>query len=87
MAEQDPDLEHEIIRRIQAHNYAVRNQLGFNLPIGCRVYILNPKDTLLKRRSAVKPYIGTITGMVGSIYLVRTPNRIEKYSRYQLKPV
>jgi hypothetical protein len=87
MAEQDPDLEREIIRRIQARNYAVRSQLGFELPIGCRVYILNPKDTLLKRRSAVKPYIGVVEGISGSLYLVRTPNGTEKCSRYQLRPV
>jgi hypothetical protein len=87
MAEQDPDLEREIIRRIQARNYAVKSQLGFKLPIGCQVYILNPKDTLLKRRSALKPYIGVVEGRAGSLYLVRTPNGIEKSTRYQLKPV
>jgi hypothetical protein len=87
MAELDPDLEHKIIRRIQIKNYQVRNQFGFVLPIGRRVYIFNPKDTLLKRRAQVKPYIGIVEGMVGSVYLVRTPDGVEKCSRSQLKPV
>jgi hypothetical protein len=86
MAEQDGDLEREIVRRIQTNNYRVRNQYGFQLPIGCRVYIYNPKDVLLKRRAQVKPYIGVVEGVEGSLYLVRTPVGIEKCSRYQLKP-
>jgi hypothetical protein len=64
-----------------------KTQYGFELAVGTKVYIYNPRDTLLKRRTQVKPYVGTIEGMVGSIYLVRTPSGIEKCSRSQLKPV
>jgi hypothetical protein len=87
MAEQDSDLEREIIRRIQIKNEEIRNQHGFVLRIGTKVYVHNPRDTLGKRRSSVKPYVGVVVGFNGVLYDIRTPNGIQKYSRSQLKPL
>jgi hypothetical protein len=87
MAEQDSQLEREIIRRIQAQNQLVRSQIGFVIPIGSKVYVFNPKDTLGKRRTSVKPYVGVVVAFNGYIYDVKTPSGVQKYSRHQLKSV
>jgi hypothetical protein len=87
MAEQDLDLEIEIIRRFQIKNEEIRNQHGFVLDIGSKVYVYNPRDTVNKRRTSIKPYVGVVVGFNGVLYQVRTPNGIQKYSRSQLKPI
>jgi hypothetical protein len=87
MAEQDTDLEIEIIRRILMKNQEVKNQNGFVLEAGSKVYVYNPRDTMNKRRSSVKPYVGEVVRFNGILYDVRTPHGIQKYSRSQLKPV
>jgi hypothetical protein len=89
MVQNDIELEREICRRTQALNYSIRYSDGFEVPVGTNVYIYNSKDAMSKRRSLLKPFIGTVVGFNGVLYDVQRSdnNEVQKCSRSMLKPL
>ena len=86
MVQNDKALESEIIRQIDIENDHIKNNIGFILDVGSKVYIYNSKDGLNKRRSMIKPYIGIIKGFNGVVYEVEYNSITQQYPRSLLKP-
>jgi hypothetical protein len=73
MADNDPELEHEIIRRQMIMNDIIVNSDGFMLPVGSIVEVYNDKDILAKRRSMTKSYKYTVKGFKRGFYELIDP--------------
>ena len=85
MVQDDYQLEEFIIRRISRENNSIMAQIGYTLPVGTPVRIYNEKDTMLKRRSQVRPGKFRIVGEKGSLYQVADENnKIHMIPRYKI---
>lgn len=66
----DPDLEEYIVRRITQENYIIKCQPGFNIPLNTQVKVYNEHDSLMKRRSIIRPGIYHVIGFNNGLYEV-----------------
>jgi hypothetical protein len=88
IAESDPTIETELIKRLTSKNNEIRSKVGFKLHHGDSVAICNAADSMLKRGSRVKPELRTVQSFNGILYTLLTPSgRVEKQSRFKIKPI
>jgi hypothetical protein len=88
MADNDVELEREIIRRQMIMNDNIINSDGFMLPVGTKVEMYNEKDAMSKRRTMSKPYTYTVNGFHGGFYELQAPDgKTTLTARSKIKPL
>jgi hypothetical protein len=88
MADNDAELEREIIRRQMIRNENIINSEGFMLPVGTNVAVYNEKDAMAKRRTVNKPYTYTVNGFHGGFFdLKDTDGKTTLAARSKIKPI
>lgn len=67
MAEEDPEVEREIINRLRTLNRRIMSQPFYFLKPGTEVKIMNPKSPLVKRRTVVKDGVYRVKRQKGAV--------------------
>lgn len=88
MAQNDPDLEAHITRRILQKNYNIMNKPGFHIPDFEYVKIYNGKDPMKKRRSIIQPGLWFINGFeYGKYHVVNAEDGEDQFlPRFRIHP-
>lgn len=74
MAQDDPQLEELIVRRICQENYNIMSRKGFSIPKGTKVKVYNETDKMLKRRTVIQPGEFTVDDFNRGLYKVISKN-------------
>jgi hypothetical protein len=70
-AQEDMELEKEIIRRTIASNHDVRERDDYDIYIGATVKVYNESDPKVKRRSIIHPQNFEVVGYNGAFYFIK----------------
>mgnify|MGYP001152810671 CR=1 FL=1 len=85
MVQFDQDLEEFIVRRICQENYIIMNRPGFRLKPNTQVKLYNEHDSLMKRRSIIKPGTHHIVNFKNGLYeVIDDKNNIQLIPRYKI---
>lgn len=85
MAQEDPQLEEFIVRRICQENYNIMSSKGFSIQKGTKVKVYNETDKMLKRRSINQPGEFTVDGFNRGLYkVVSKNNTVQWLPRYRI---
>ena len=86
-AHNNPEIENEIINKLNQLNLEIKSQKDYYIPIKQKVAIYNDKHPLIKRRTIVKPYIYEIIDNSKSLFVLKnlTTNETIFVPRFKIK--
>lgn len=90
-AQDDPQLEGFIVRRICQENYNIKSSPGFILQNDTNVKVYNQTDRMMKRRTKIQPGEFVVKGFNNGLYDVEGEvngvNKIQKLPRTRISPI